>query len=331
MPCYNVQGTVDEAILSLMGQSLIDFEIVAVDDGSSDDTLRRLHDWALRDQRIHILALQHQGIVAALNAGLEGCKAEYIARMDADDRCTPERLFKQVNMLEDHPELAIIGSLVKGFPEGEIGLEFRIYIDWLNSSLSDIEIKRGIFVQSPLAHPSTSYRHEWIDRVGGYQDHGWAEDYDLWMRMFLSGAQFGKVPEVLLEWRDHPRRLTHTDKHYSINSDLNLKAHYLMLGPLRGRDGVFMWGSGQTGKRLSELLLHLGCPVSATVDSYWAENESKMASLPSCVPEGLTDMVERCQHPAVLVTERMNNIKESISQKLAALGMHELQDWWAVA
>jgi hypothetical protein len=83
-----------------------------------------------------------------------------------------------------------------------------------------------MFVQNPLVHSSAVFRQEWGERVKWYQYHGWAADYDLWVRSYLAGAAFGKIDEILLEWRDHPQRLTRTDRAYSPSNNLSLNAHY---------------------------------------------------------------------------------------------------------
>jgi len=102
-------------------------------------------------------------------------------------------------------------------------------------------------VESPLANPSTCFRKSVIDKVGGYQDHGWPEDYDLWLRLYLAGARFAKIQEFLLEWREHPERLTHRDSRYSVENFLRAKAHYIKKGPAKDRDGVFVWGPDPGG------------------------------------------------------------------------------------
>src|SRR5690606_25812923 len=104
MPCYNAAATLDETLASLAAQNHSDFEIVAVDDGSRDDTLAILHNWAAREPRLRVLAREHAGIIPALNAGLEACRGAYVARMDADDLSDPARLSKQSAYLDAHPE-----------------------------------------------------------------------------------------------------------------------------------------------------------------------------------------------------------------------------------
>jgi glycosyltransferase involved in cell wall biosynthesis len=104
LPCYNAAGTLQQALESLAQQTLTDFELIAVDDGSTDGTFEILQDWASSDERLQLLRQDHMGIVGALNAGLDVCQAEYIARMDADDLSQRERLARQAAFLEQHPE-----------------------------------------------------------------------------------------------------------------------------------------------------------------------------------------------------------------------------------
>ncbi|MBN2499851.1 MAG: glycosyltransferase, partial [Anaerolineales bacterium] len=244
LPCYNAADTLEAALASLRAQTLADFEIVAVDDGSTDDTLAVLEKWAKEDERIHIIRQPHGGIVTALNAGLATCRGEYVARMDADDLSRPERLALQAQFLDTHPEVGVVSSLVSGYPPEAIREGFQIYIEWLNSLVSDEDIRRELFVESPVAHPSVMFRKAAVLAVGGYQDFGWAEDYDLWLRLYLDGVRFGKVPQTLLDWRDQPERLTRRDRRYSLENFIRAKTHYLILsrqtgrGPLAGCDAV---------------------------------------------------------------------------------------------
>lgn len=331
MPCYNVISTVDEALSSLISQTLSDFEVVAVDDGSTDGSLNRLQDWASCDQRIKILALSHQGIIKALNNGIEACGSAYIARMDADDRAMPSRLSKQVGMLDKYRDFAVVSSLVRGFPQEELSSGFVSYISWLNSLSTDEELKRSIFVHSPLSHPSVAYRHAWINRLGGYQDNGWAEDYDLWMRSYLSGAKFGKVPEVLLEWRDHPQRLTHTDSRYSLNSDLRLKAHYLVHGPLSNASEVIIWGLTTETQLLGKLLIQLGCPLAAFIGSHLPHVDVSELIVPLISPEVFCQNLNPNHVPTMLFAGDNLRTDAMFTQQLSALQLSQGVDWYKIA
>ena len=331
MPCYNAAATLDEALDSLAGQSLRDHVLVAVDDGSNDSTLEILQQRARADARICVLAQSHQGIIAALNAGLEACRVETVARMDADDRAHPQRLEKQRNFLIEHQEIALVGCRVAGFPPEQVRQGFNIYLEWQNALLSDDDIRREMFVESPLAHPSVMFRREWVQRVGGYQDNGWAEDYDLWLRLYLAGARFAKLPEVLLEWREAPERLTRRDGRYSLENFLRAKAYYLSRGPLTGRDAVIVWGAGMVGRRLSKHLLRLGVPLVAFIDIDPRKIGRLRRGLPILPPDELPVWWQRHRNPAVLVAVGARGARAIIRARLEAFNFIEGNDWWGVA
>lgn len=331
MPCFNAATTLDEAVASVVSQTLADLELVAVDDGSSDETSARLQAWMGRDPRVHLIRQEHAGIIRALNAGLAACRAPLIARMDADDCSLPQRLARQVAYLDRHPEVAVVGCRVAGYPGGQVRRGFQAYIEWLNGLVSPDDIAREIWVESPLAHPSVVMRREWIGRVGGYQDHGWPEDYDLWLRLHLAGARLGKVDEVLLEWREHPARLTRTDRRYSVENFLRAKAHYLARGPLEERRSVIVWGAGQMGRRLSKHLLREGAPLAAFVDIDPAKIGRRRRGLPIVSPDELPDLWRSLPRPVVLAAVGAQGARTLIRERLLAIGMIEGRDWWAVA
>lgn len=330
IPCYNVANTVDDTIASLVQQTLQDFEVILVDDGSTDDTVTHLQDWALQDKRITVISCPHRGIIPALNTGISACIAEYIARLDADDLCPPQRLQRQVEELAAHPELALVSSLVMGFPADAIRDEFRVYIDWLNSLKTDEDIKHAIFIQSPLAHPSVTYRKEWVERVGGYQDHGWAEDYDLWQRLYLAGVNFGKLPEVLLKWRDHPRRLTRTDDRYSTNNDLRLKAYYLLKGQLSAGDAVIFWGNSTAAHQLGDLLLQAGYPSVGYAGFQQTAADHSKKTAPTIPIEVLFQKLQSNHPPVVLIDEKDTEQKIAIVNSLEHMHLHQGRNWWLV-
>jgi len=331
IPCYNAAETLPEALDSLRDQTLAEYEIVAIDDGSSDATLPLLQERARTDARLRVHTQAHAGIIAALNKGLTLCRAGYIARMDTDDYSYPERLERQVEYLQNHPETAVVGCLVEGYPSQQVRQGFRIYISWMNSLVSDDDIRREIFIESPFAHPSVAYRREWIESAGGYQEHGWAEDYDLWLRLYLAGAGFAKLPQVLLKWREHPQRLTRTDSRYALENFIRAKAHYLASGPLRGRDAVLIWGAGMIGRRLSKHLLRQEAPLAAFIDVDPAKIGSTRRGFPILSPDDLPDWWKRYARPVVLAAVGARGARQLIRQRVENLGLREGQDWWGVA
>jgi len=331
LPCYNATDTLEETLLSLAGQTFPDFEVVAIDDGSTDTTLKILQAWEQRDRRFRAVNISHKGIITALNIGLGLCRAAYVARMDADDHALPRRFERQMAFLYEHPETAVVSCLVTGFPEKHMRQGARIYIDWLNSLISDEDIRREIFVESPLAHPSVIFRKRWVEQVGMYQENGWPEDYDLWQRLYLEGARFEKVPEVLLEWREYPQRLTRTDDRYSKENFLRLKAFYLCRGPLRGREAVILWGAGMMGRRLSKHLLRQEAPLVGFIDIDPHKIGHTRRGLPVLPPIELLTLWKRYSHPALLVAVGARGARALIRARLLEMGLREGEDFWCVA
>jgi glycosyltransferase involved in cell wall biosynthesis len=331
MPCHNASATIDEAVETVFNQTLVEWELVAVDDGSDDDTLACLRAWQSRDARVRPFDMKHGGIIEALNLGLSHCRAPLIARMDADDRAHPERLHEQVDFLERYPDVAVVSCLVYGFPQEHVRQGFHIYIEWLNSLVTGEDIAREIFVESPMAHPSVMMRRCWLESLGGYQEHGWAEDYDLWLRMHLAGAHFAKIPRELLGWREHESRLTRTDSRYSVENFLRAKAHYLVRGPLKERDAMILWGAGQMGRRLSKHLLREAIPLVAFIDVDEKKIGRTLRGKPIIKPDELLDLWKHYQRPVLLAAVGSRGARGLIRTQLADMGFHEGEDWWAVA
>ena len=331
LPCFNAESTIEEALSSLADQSYRDFEVLCVDDGSTDKTPSILEDWSQRDSRFVLVKKPHRGVIQAANTGLSLCRAPIIVRMDADDRCHPDRIRLQREYLLDNPAVAVVGSLVSGFPAELVGEGFKLYYDWLNSLVTHEDISREIFIESPLANPCTTFRKSWVDQAGGYQDHGWPEDYDLWLRLYLAGAKFAKIPQVLLEWREHPERLTHQDSRYSVENFLRAKAHYLAKGPARDRDAVFIWGAGMTGRRISKHLSREGLPLTAFIDVDPKKIGSTRRGKPIISRDDLPSLWKQYQNPILLTAVRARKARPLIRENLKKLNLIEGQDWWAAA
>jgi glycosyltransferase involved in cell wall biosynthesis len=331
MPCYNADDTVEEALESLACQTLSDFELVVVDDGSTDGTSQILHKWAKRECRMRLITTEHKGIIQALNIGLDACSAPYIARMDSDDRCHSQRFEKQVNYLDEHSEMSVVSCQVAGFPADQVREGFQIYLDWLNSLVLDADIRREIFIESPLPHPSVLFRRQLIIGSGAYQEHGWAEDYDLWLRLYLEGAHFARLPEILLEWRERPDRLTRTDGRYSVENFLRAKAFYLARGPLCGRGAVIIWGAGMIGRRLAKQLERQNVPLAAFVDIDPGKIGHTKRGLPVIAPSDLPTLWNSCPNPVLLAAVGARGARRLIRRQLEGIGLQETQDWWCTA
>ena len=332
LPCRNAARYLDEALQSIHAQTFQDWELVVVDDGSTDGTADLLNRWARRDHRIRrVVNSGSAGIVGALNTGWKAARGELIARMDADDVAHPNRLAHQVAYLESHPEVALVSCQVDLRAEGGSSPGWERYIHWCNSCIEHEDIVRGIFIESPVPHPSILIRRSWLVQVGGYRDAGWPEDYDLWFRLWRIGARFGKVPERLLTWRDHRERWSRRDPRYSPEAFRRLKAHMLARTVLVGRDALFIWGAGQVGPRIARHLSEEGYMPEAFVDIDPKKIGRTRRWRPVLSPEEFRLRWSRFRAPLLLAAVGTPGAREEIRARLEQWGMVETQDWWAVA
>ena len=269
LPFYQAQRTLAACLESLLTQTERDFEIIAVDDGSTDDGPALVQTYADRDSRIRLLQRPHHGLVAALNTGLGACRGTYVARMDADDIALPQRLERQRAWLEHDPDTDLVGCLAEPVAaHGRLAAGVARYHRWMNALRSNAAMQDNLFVESPMPHPAFFARRSFFLRLWGYRDLPWPEDYDLLLRAAASGACFAKVPEVLLQRGDDGQRLTRTDPRYRRDGMFRAKVHHFVRGPwLRQRSGVVVGGSGGSGRRVATLLRAEGIPVHCLLDN----------------------------------------------------------------
>ncbi len=286
LPVRNGAATLDEAVHSVLASRDVTFELVCIDDGSTDETADLLSGWARRDERIRVLRTRPRGIAPALERGLAETRGALVARMDADDLMHPDRLAMQVRMLNDHPDLALVGCRVESFRDGGIAEGYRLYTEWVNGLLTPDAIAREAFVECPVPHPTWTFRRDAVVKVGGYRDPDWPEDLDLLYRLLERGHRIGKVPRVLHRWRDHADRLSRLDTRYGREAFMRAKAHYV--GRVHPMRAAVLWGAGKTGRRLARLLEPQGVPIRAFLDIRPERAGTAWRGIPILSPDALS-------------------------------------------
>jgi len=266
MPVRNEERYLQGALDSLYCQTFSDWELIAVDDGSSDLTSTILAEAARSDSRVRAIRREGGGLVAALNAGLETCRAALVARFDGDDICHPRRIEQQAAFLEAHPDTGLVACNFRHFPRGHLKQGMIDYETWQNGLADHTLVIRDLFVESPFVHPSIMARRAILEEVGGYHDVGWPEDYDLWLRMAAAGVRFARLPQTLLFWRDHPERATRTMDAYALHAFRACKCHHLLHGFLQGESDVVIAGAGLEARAWQRLLNAADVTVSTWLD-----------------------------------------------------------------
>ncbi|MCH8344536.1 MAG: glycosyltransferase [Planctomycetes bacterium] len=204
MPVYNAQAFLGEAVRSILGQRYREFELITVDDGSSDGSKVLLEAFADQDARVRVVSRPHTGYTVALNDGVSAATCELIARMDADDVAYPRRLERQVEYLDTHPECVVLGTAWRYRHPGDRYVDLDPETRRQISGSHDTILNEMLVGHNIIAHPTVMFRRSAYDRAGGGYDPLYepAEDLELWFRM----SQFGQLAildEVLLDYRVH--------------------------------------------------------------------------------------------------------------------------------
>jgi glycosyltransferase involved in cell wall biosynthesis len=338
LPCRDVSPWLPQCIESLEAQSLLDYEVLAVNDGSTDETGALLSAWAARDERVRVFEIPpgsvrkpaagtpDDGLLAALDLAVVAARAPLLARMDGDDVADPRRLELQRDFLATRRDLAGCGTAVELFPDSEVGEGYRRYESWLNGLSRPEELGRDLFVECPIAHPTLMIRRSVLSGLGGYRDAGWPEDYDLVLRVHAVGMQLANLPRPLLRWRVRPDRHSLTSDRYSAGSFRRCKVHFLDQVFLPVSRPLVVWGAGKVGKPLARELIRQGRPVAAFVDLDARKIGQEIHDAPVLDPAGFERLIGD-DRPYVLAAVGSPGARDEIRDALEAIGMREIVDY----
>ncbi|MET0334651.1 MAG: glycosyltransferase [Rhizobacter sp.] len=225
IPAKNAEATLSETLDSLVAQTFTDFEVVLVNDGSTDNTAGVAAAYA---DRLPLKVVTHdasQGVAESINDGLRASDSEFVARIDADDLAAPQRLERQLTFLRAHPVVDVVGSHMQIF-----GVEDGVRVDRhvLAHPTESAEIRTALLQRCALAHPSVMCRRSFFERFGTYDVRfDFAEDYELWCRASLLGAQFANIPEILTHYRKHAGQVSTQKAQLQYDRDMAIKARYM--------------------------------------------------------------------------------------------------------
>jgi glycosyltransferase involved in cell wall biosynthesis len=265
LPVRDEASYLEEALESLSAQTFSDFEVLVVDDGSTDGSAEIAEAHGRSDGRFRVVRQDAAGLVTALERVRAEARGPLIARMDGDDVAFPARLEAQVEALGD-PDLAACGGRVSYFPEEAVRDGARRYERWLNGLVSVEAAARDVFVECPLPHPTLTIKAHVLASVGGYRECEWPEDYDLVLRLWAAGQQFRNVEAAVLRWREHGARRSRVEPAYAQDAFVRCKVHHLRATLLPRFPGVLVYGAGPVGKSFARELQAQGTEVVAFVD-----------------------------------------------------------------
>lgn len=243
MPVWNTPPEfLREAVQSVVDQTEVLWELVAVDDGSDNqETCRELRKLAADDPRIRVHRLPHGGVSAALNAGLKFCRSDLVARMDADDIMYPERLEKQLAYMARHPDVGVLGAQLRFSTTGQVTTHPAV--------VTQAELQGASWL---INHPTVMYRRSVVGKYGGYDEAlKSAEDFGLWLKLIFGGVPVHNLQEVLLTYRIHGQQVTHRNNTSAVA--VSLRDRYKLPQLYWDAPAVFdrIYTTGRWGKVMS--------------------------------------------------------------------------------
>ena len=269
LPFFNAENTLEAAAKSILHQTFHDFELLLIDNNSTDKSIAFAEKLANSDKRIRVLSEPKQGVAHAMDCGLENAHGKFIARMDADDISYPERLEKQLAFLGENPEIDFVGTKVKYLTHQKNTAGFKRFVNWVNSFQTSEEIELLRFTEIPIVNPTIMFRRQLFEKHGGCIAGDFPEDYEMQLRYLDAGVKMAKLPDMLLEWHDYSTRLTRTDERYSSEAFFKTKAAYFRKwseqnNPFHPK--IWIWGAGRKTRQRSKLLEKTGLQIKGRID-----------------------------------------------------------------
>ncbi len=280
MSCYNGAKWLSEAIESVLAQTFADFEFIIVDDGSTDETAAILRCYSAQDTRIVIVAKPNTGLSDSLNVGIRRARAEWIARLDADDICEPTRLEKQLQLARESPKLVFVGTGLSIIDEeGTPGAVHRFptrHAGLLHNLTRVLKFP---------PHSSAMYRTSAVRSIGGYRVRiRRAQDFDLWLRLSALG-DLACIDEPLVRIRQHPAQVSHEDsgRRQQLDSRVSLVSYWLRLhrnsDPVAGDEKAFDAFRGWIERRLEDDAFYLAQDFRARLRGTFYQIPSRLRAL----------------------------------------------------
>jgi glycosyltransferase involved in cell wall biosynthesis len=257
MPFKNAAPFLASTLKSLQQQSFTHWELLAVNDQSSDGSLKILLQAARQDERIQVFRNRGQGILPALQLALEKAQGIMVSRLDADDLLPPQRLEKMVSALQQSQANSVVTGLVQYYSESTLSPGYIKYQNWLNANLLSKNPWRQVYRECIVASPNWLMYRTTMQNIGGFHLLQYPEDYDLVLRWYAHGLSLICLPEVTLLWREHPKRTSRNSANYQQAAffKLKLKRFCQMQNPLQN---LVLLGQGQKAKLAAQNLEALG-------------------------------------------------------------------------
>lgn len=322
-PFKNTAEYLVECLTSIVKQSYGNWELLIVNDHSSDNSRQIVHNFSKEDRRIKLYNNLGSGIIPALQTAFANSKGELITRMDSDDIMAIDKLESMVKDLQVKGKGNIALGKVKYFSDQGINDGYLKYQNWLNNLTETgsnfLEIYKECVIPSPCW---MTYKADFIT-AGGFNSNTYPEDYDLTFRFYKSGLKCIASNRILHYWRDYPTRTSRTHIHYAQNYFLDIKFKYFIELDYNANRPLTLWGAGTKGKTIAKKLINSG------INFHWiCNNPNKIGK--KIYGQRLLDFksIEKFKQPQSIVTVANTMAQKKIKEYFAKNGLNNMIDYF---
>lgn len=323
MPVKNASAYLSDCLESILLQSEKNWELLALDDGSEDNSFEILSTFSERDVRIHCFKNDGDGIISSLQKAYSKSKGEFIHRMDADDLMPKNKLSLLKKVLTNAGKGHVATGKVNYFSSEGISEGYFKYQEWLNGLIDSETHWEELFKECVIASPAWMIHRSDFDLVGAFNSTIYPEDYDLVFRFFEHNIKVVACKEIIHLWRDHAARTSRNHIHYQQNSFLELKLHYFLKLIAKPNKQIVLWGAGRKGKIMAKLLKE----QNKTFE-WVSDNPNKIGQdIYKQVMQSYEKIVTH-KNPQIIITVAQRNAKNEIITFLSKQGLVEGVNFW---
>ncbi len=327
MAVKDTEPYLPDCLDSIINQTYPNWELIAVNDHSSDLTPEILNEYSAKHPRIKVFHSKRHKLIPTLKEGYQHVRGELINRMDSDDKMPLDKIEVLVNEWLKYGKGTIIAGGTEHFvDEGEVGGGFRRYEEWLNEVAKNGTHYQEIYQECVIPSHCWIIHKEDFDTVGAFDPEIYPEDYDLCFRFYRDGLKVVGIDKVLHHWRDRSNRISRTWEEYKDNRYFDMKLRYFYELDRDSSRPLVVWGAGRNGKDFAKLILK-------KEDSFhWVcDNERKIGKDVYGIIMEDFNVIPNLENPQIIVVVASPEDKEVIRKELENWNKQPVQDFWFFA
>ncbi|RTE51835.1 glycosyltransferase family 2 protein [Arenibacter aquaticus] len=323
IPFKNTEEYLPQCIESTLNQSYENWEILAVNDHSTDKSGHIMNDFAMNDERIKVIDNEGNGIIAALRTAYSRASGTFITRMDSDDVMAQNKLENMYISLQEHGQGHIALGKVEYFSDEGLGGGYKRYEQWLNRLTEQGSNYTEIYKECVIPSPCWMVYKNDLDKAGAFLPNRYPEDYDLAFRFYELGLKCIPTQALLHYWRDYSTRTSRTSEHYAQNYFLDIKLHYFLKLDHLPQRPLVLWGAGNKGKEVAKSLLSL------KTNFIWVcDNSKKIGKTIYGKKMAHYSEIGQLNNPQLIITVANEEAQKFIEDFLLSLGKRPNSDYF---